>query len=113
MSEETTAENSENAAPSAAAAEPAAAPAASPVGGLDLVMDVPLRVTVEAGGARMHVREVLQLTKGSVVELDRSSSEPVDVLVNGRVVARGELTVVDDHMAVRIVEVIGSARAGH
>jgi flagellar motor switch protein FliN/FliY len=82
-------------------------------GGLDLVLDVPLRVTVEVGGARMHVREVLQLSKGSVVELDRASGEPADVLVNGRVVARGELTVVDDHMAVRIVEVVGAARGGH
>jgi len=88
--------------------------AAAPVAGaIDFVLDVPLRVTVEVGGARMHVREVLQLVKGSVIELDRASGEPADVMVNGRLVARGELTVVDDRLAVRIVEVLGAERLGH
>ena len=76
-------------------------------GALDLVMDVPLRVTVEIGGARMLVRDVLQLGKGSIVELDRMTGEPADVLVNERLVARGEVTVIDDRLAVRVVEVIG------
>ncbi len=112
MSEEATVENAEEipqeAAPAAAGME-----AQKAGDGLDLVLDVPLHVTVEVGGARMNVREILQLAKGSVVELDRSSGEPADVLVNGRVVARGELTVVDDQVAVRIVEVVGTAGAGH
>ena len=76
------------------------------VGGLDFVLEVPLRVTVQIGGARMLVRDVLQLTKGSVVELDRLSGEPADILVNDQLVARGEVTVIDDRMAVRVVEVI-------
>jgi flagellar motor switch protein FliN/FliY len=75
-------------------------------GGLDLVSDVPLRLTVEVGSARMLVREVLQLGKGAVIELDRNQGDPSDVLVNGRLLARGEVTVVDDRLAVRIVEVI-------
>ncbi len=78
--------------------------------GLDFVLDVPLRVTVEIGSARMQVGEVLQLDKGSVIELDRMAGEPADVLVNGRRVARGEVTLVEDKLAVRILEL---DRASH
>ena len=77
----------------------------------DLVSDVPLRLTVEIGGAEMLVREVLQLGAGSVVELDRLAGEPADVLINGRLVARGELTVVEERLAVRVVEVVGRDRS--
>ena len=82
---------------------------AAAMGSLDLVIDVPLRLTVEVGGARMLVREVLQLGKGSVIELDRGSGEPADILVNGRLLARGEVTVVEDRLAVRVVEVISTS----
>jgi flagellar motor switch protein FliN/FliY len=79
----------------------------SPAGGLmDLVSDVPLQLTVEIGAARMLLRDVLQLEPGSVVELDRESGALADVLVNGRLVARGDVTALDDRIAVRIVEVI-------
>ena len=70
--------------------------------------DVPLRLTVEVGATRMPLREVLQLGQGSVVELDRESAAHADVLVNGRLVARGDLTELDDRLAVRIVEVVPS-----
>ncbi len=80
----------------------------SEVGGLDFVLDVPLKVTVEIGSVRMLVRDVLQLGKGSIVELDRMTGEPADVLVNDRLVARGEVTVIEDRLAVKVVEVIGS-----
>lgn len=73
---------------------------------LDLVSDVPLQVTVEIGSARMLLRDVLQLEAGSVVALDRDTGELADVLVNGRLVARGDVTAADDRIAVRIVEVI-------
>ncbi len=73
---------------------------------LDLVIDVPLRVTVELGSTRMLVREVLRLDKGSVIDLDRAAGEPADVLVNGRLLARGEVTVENDRLAVRIVEML-------
>ena len=74
--------------------------------GLDVVMDVPLQLSVEIGSTQLLVREILQLAKGSVVELDRMNGEPADVFVNGRLVARGEVTVVDDKLAVKIVEVV-------
>lgn len=80
--------------------------AATQRGSLDLVIDVPLRVTVQVGSASMLVREVLQFGKGSVIELDRAAGEPADVLVNGRLLARGEVTVEDDRLAVRIVEML-------
>lgn len=73
---------------------------------MDLVSDVPLQVTVEIGSARMLLRDVLQLEAGSVVALDRDTGELADVLVNGRLVARGDVTAADDRIAVRIVEVI-------
>ena len=76
---------------------------------LGLVLDVPLEVTVEIGSARMRVREILQLAKGSVVELDRPAGEPADVLVNGRVIARGEVTVIEGRLSVRIVEIVGGS----
>ncbi|MEB2344451.1 MAG: flagellar motor switch protein FliN [Deltaproteobacteria bacterium] len=90
-----------------AAATPTEAPAS-----LDFVADVPLQLTVEVGRARLLVREVLELEKGSIVELDRASGEPADVLVNGRLVARGELSMVDDRLAVTLTEVVGAARRG-
>jgi flagellar motor switch protein FliN/FliY len=80
-------------------------------GGLiDLVSDVPLQVTVEIGGARMLLRDVLELESGSVVELDRETGQLADVLVNGRLVARGDVTAAGERVAVRIVELVGSGR---
>lgn len=74
--------------------------------GLDLVIDVPLRLTVELGTSRMLLRDVLQLGKGSVVDLDRHPNDPVDILVNGRLIARGDLASDDERLAVRIVELV-------
>lgn len=76
------------------------------------VIDVPLRITVEIGKTRMLVREVLQLNKGSVVSLDRTSGDPADILVNGRLIARGEITTIDDSLAVRIVELVTQKQNG-
>jgi len=73
---------------------------------LGLVMDVPIRLSVELGSATLPVRDVLALSKGSVVELDRTNGEPADVYVNERLIARGELTVQEDRVAVRITELI-------
>ncbi len=80
--------------------------------GLDFVLDVPLQLRVEIGHAELLVREVLQLAKGSVVELDRMNGEPADVVVNDRMIAKGEVTVVDGRLAVRIVEILGSEPLG-
>lgn len=73
-----------------------------------LLADVNLEVTVELGRVRMRVRDLLQLAEGSVLELDRAAGAPVDVLVNGSVVARGDVVVVDDELGVRITELVGN-----
>jgi flagellar motor switch protein FliN/FliY len=74
---------------------------------LELLADVEMGVTAELGRTRMTVRDLLALTPGSVVELDRLAGSPVDVLVNGTLVARGEVVVIDEEFGVRISEIIG------
>ena len=78
---------------------------------LGLIMEVPLRLSVEIGSARMPVRDVLALSKGSVVELDRMNGDPADVYVNDRLIARGEITVQEDRVAVRVTELIAAKAA--
>jgi flagellar motor switch protein FliN len=73
---------------------------------MDLILDVPLRVSVELGRSSMTVEEVLALGPGSVIELNKLAGEPVDVLVNDRLIARGEVVVVDENFGVRVTEVI-------
>lgn len=73
---------------------------------LDMLLGVTLRLTVELGRTRMSVEEVLKLGPGSVVELDKLAGEPVDVLINDRLIARGEVVVVDDRFGVRITDVL-------
>jgi flagellar motor switch protein FliN/FliY len=69
---------------------------------LDMLMDVSLKVTVELGRTRMKFRDILNLANGSLIELNNQTSEPVDILVNGALLATGEVVVIDDHFAVRI-----------
>ena len=71
----------------------------------DLLLDVPLNITVELGRTFLRVQELIELGQGSVVELDRLAGEPVDILVNGRHLALGEIVVVNERYAVRIVTV--------
>jgi len=73
---------------------------------LDMLLDVNLQITVELGRTSMKFRDVLNLSNGSVVELSRQVSEPVDILVNGALLASGEVVVVDDHFAVRITKLL-------
>jgi flagellar motor switch protein FliN/FliY len=73
---------------------------------VDLLMDIALRVTVELGRTRMTLRQVLELQNGSVVELDRLAGDPVDILINERLIARGEVVVVDDKFGVRITSLV-------
>ncbi len=75
---------------------------------IDLLMDVSLRVTVELGRTRMQLAQILELQHGSVVELERLAGDPVDILVNECLVARGEVVVVDDKFGVRITEMVSS-----
>jgi flagellar motor switch protein FliN/FliY len=73
---------------------------------LDLLMDVDMKLTVELGRARLKFRDVLNLTTGSVVELAKLTSEPVDIMVNGALLATGEVVVAEDHFAVRITKLL-------
>jgi flagellar motor switch protein FliN/FliY len=84
---------------------PASAPAAG-LSGIGILMDVPLRISVELGRTHMSVRQVLELQAGSVVELNRMAGEAVDVMVNDRLMARGEVVVVDDKFGIRITEIV-------
>ncbi len=79
---------------------------------IDLLRDVIMGVSVELGRTRLTVQEILGLTPGSIVELDRAAGAPVDVLVNGTLIAHGEVVVVDEEFAVRISEVVGPDRDG-
>ena len=99
-------------------AEPAQADVArrpEPVGvrgGLDMLHDVEMEVSAELGRTRMSVRELLSLSPGAIVELDRAAGSPADLLVNGRLIARGEVVVVDENFGIRITEIVspGSER---
>lgn len=76
---------------------------------IDLIVDIPVRVTVELGRTRKTIGEVLSLGPGSVVELNKMAGEPVDVLVNGKLIARGEVVVIDESFGIRITEVVSKA----
>jgi len=73
---------------------------------LDLLMNVPLKVTAELGTAKMLVQDILKLGAGSIVELDRLAGGPVDLLVNDKLVARGEVVAIDENFGVRVTELI-------
>jgi flagellar motor switch protein FliN/FliY len=74
---------------------------------LGIIMDVPMQVTVELGRTRKLIRDILELTQGSVVELDKLAGEPVDILVNGKLIAKGEVVVIDENFGVRVSEIVG------
>jgi flagellar motor switch protein FliN/FliY len=91
-----------------AAGAPAGAPktAAPPVQSLDFILDIPLKVTVELGRSKMAIRDILQLAQGSVVELSKFAGEPLEVLVNDKLVARGEVVVVNEKFGIRLTDII-------
>jgi flagellar motor switch protein FliN/FliY len=76
---------------------------------LDVILDVPVTLAMEVGRTRISIRNLLQLNQGSVVELDRSAGEPLDVFVNGTLVAHGEVVVVNDKFGIRLTDVISPA----
>lgn len=87
--------------------EAAAKPAeVNNVRSLDLILDVPLKVTVELGRTRMPINELMKLSQGSVIELSKMAGEPLEVLVNNKPIARGEVVVVKDKFGVRLVEIL-------
>lgn len=74
---------------------------------LNLLMDIRLGLIVELGRSEMHLKEILKLTKGSIIELDRLSGEPVDLFANNKLIARGEVVVIDDNFGLRITQLAG------
>jgi len=69
-------------------------------------MDVPLQLTVELGRTRKLIKEILEFAPGSVIELDRLAGEPVDVLANGKLIAKGEVVVIDENFGIRITDIV-------
>jgi flagellar motor switch protein FliN/FliY len=82
------------------------------IGDLSLVLDVPVELAVEVGRTTMTIRETLAIMPGSIISLDRMAGEPVDLLVNGRRIARGEVVAVDEEFGLRITEVVADGRLG-
>jgi len=101
-----------------AAAPPAAAPVFQPLAAtagnppnathndIDLILDIPVQMTVELGRTKIAIKNLLQLAQGSVVELDGMAGEPMDVLVNGCLIAQGEVVVVNDKFGIRLTDII-------
>lgn len=125
LAEQTSAEQAPAAAPAATATAPAASamatatPAASTVfpplaqdapsgfhNDIGMILDIPVQLTVELGRTKVPIKNLLQLAQGSVVELDGLAGEPMDVLVNGYLIAQGEVVVVNDKFGIRLTDII-------
>jgi flagellar motor switch protein FliN/FliY len=76
---------------------------------LDVILDIPVTLSLEVGKSKISIRELLKLNQGSVVELDRLAGEPLDVLVNGTLIAHGEVVVTNDKYGIRLTDVISAA----
>lgn len=76
---------------------------------LDVILDIPVTISMEIGRTKINIRNLLQLTQGSVVELDRLAGEPMDVMVNGTLIAHGEVVVVNEKFGIRLTDVISPA----
>ncbi len=81
-------------------------PAAGPSKDLDFILDIPLEVTVEMGRTRMLINDLLQIGQGSVIELNRLAGEPLDILINSKLIARGEVVVVSEKFGIRITDIV-------
>lgn len=80
---------------------------------LNLILDIPVRMTVELGRTKMTIKELLRLSQGSVVALDGLAGEPLDILINGYLIAQGEVVVVSDKFGVRITDIITPSERMH
>lgn len=88
------------------AAQPPAATRAVPAN-LDMVLDVPVSLSVELGSTQLPMKDVLELGEGSVITLDKEADAPVELFINGRLIARGEVVVVEDRFGIKITELLG------
>lgn len=105
-------QNAAERSPSAASAGTAATPAAL-LDDLNLVLDIPVKVTVELGRTRMTINDLLCLSQGAIVTLEGMVGEPLDILINGYLIAQGEVVVVSDKFGIRITEIITPAERIH
>ena len=87
-------------------ASPGTPSAGAPAHDIDLILDIPVNLTVELGRTKLPIRNILQLAQGSVVELDGLAGEPMDVLVNGCLIAQGEVVVVNEKFGIRLTDII-------
>lgn len=93
--------------PNFGGAQPAfAAPLTS--GNMDLLMNVPLSVSVEIGKTKRKIKDIIDFNQGTVIELEKQAGAPVDIVVNGQLIARGDVVVINDNFAVRITEILGT-----
>ncbi len=76
---------------------------------MELILDIPVAVTVEIGRTKMSIRNLLQLNQGGIIALDRLANDPLDVLVNGTLVAHGEVVVVNDKFGIRLTDIVSKA----
>ena len=76
---------------------------------IDFILDIPMSVTVYVGSTKMAIRDLLQLAQGSVIELDKLAGEPMEVMVNNKLVARGEVVVVNEKFGIRLTDVVSAA----
>ncbi len=100
MSDQTMTENSPTATPAGGTE------VASAANNMDVLMDIPVTLSMELGRTRVSIRDLMNFKNGSVVELQKMTDEPMDVLVNGALVARGEAVVIDDRFGIRLTEVV-------
>ena len=102
----------EQAAPASFANFAAAAPVLTGTGNdVNMILDIPVQLTVELGRTRIPIKHILQLAQGSVVELETLAGEPMDVLVNGYLIAQGEVVVVNDKFGIRLTDIVTPERA--
>jgi flagellar motor switch protein FliN/FliY len=121
LAEQTAAQTPAGSRPADAAASNAPAPAAAPAmhvfqplvdsaiegnSDIDMIMDIPVQLSVELGRTRLTIKNILQLGQGSVVELDGLAGEPMDIFVNGYLIAQGEVVVVDEKYGIRVTDII-------
>lgn len=89
------------------------APRASNTRELDTIMDIPVRLNVQLGRTRITIKQLLDLTEGSVVELDGLAGDPMDILINGHLIAQGEVVVIDDKYGIRITDIVTASERIH
>jgi flagellar motor switch protein FliN/FliY len=95
--------------PSGTMAEEGVEPGSAGDVNLDVILEVPVTLSLEVGRTRIPIRNLLQLNQGSVVELDRAAGDPLDVFVNGTLVAHGEVVIVNDKFGIRLTDVVSPA----